>query len=185
MLFMNDQREHYTVHLAKEDFKFSAAHFTLFPDGQAELLHGHNYQVELELTGEGLDGYGLLCDFVAVKRAIRGACERLDTRTLVPRDSRELTFYQGGAGHRGEAGHDEDGMVVIYRDRRYVFPARDVLVLPLVNTSIELLARWLWHELAPGLLGTQVTGLGVSVAETAGQSCWYRAPVARVAAAES
>ncbi|MDY7093801.1 MAG: 6-carboxytetrahydropterin synthase [Acidobacteriota bacterium] len=173
---MSDPREHYTVHLAKEDFKFSAAHFTLFPDGQAELLHGHNYQVELELTGEGLDGYGLLCDFVAVKGAIRDACERLDTRTLVPRDSPELVF------HRGEAGHEEeDGMVVTYRDRRYVFPARDVLVLPVVNTSIELLARWLWHELAPGLVGSQVSVLGVSVAETAGQSCWYRAPVAQAA----
>lgn len=167
---MSDLPEHYTVHLAKEDFKFSAAHFTLFPDGQAELLHGHNYQVELELTGEGLDSYGLLCDFVAVKRAIRGACERLDTRTLVPRDSGELGLSE-----------EEDGVVVTYQDRRYVFPARDVLVLPLVNTSIELLARWLWHEMAPGLRNTQVTVLGVSVAETAGQSCWYRAPVARAA----
>jgi hypothetical protein len=31
----------YRIVLEKEDFKFSAAHFTLFADGGAELLHGH------------------------------------------------------------------------------------------------------------------------------------------------
>src|ERR1700733_13558481 len=34
----------YRMVLAKEDFKFSSAHFTLFADGSAELLHGHNYR---------------------------------------------------------------------------------------------------------------------------------------------
>lgn len=157
----------YRVLLAKEDFKFSAAHFTLFPEGKAELLHGHNYQVAVELEGEELDSYGLLCDFVRVKRAIRRLCEELDTRTLVPAHSAELTI-----------GEEGDGVTVAYRDRRYVFPARDVLVLPLINTSIELLARWLWQQLVPAVEGSPVTLLSVSVAETAGQSCWYRAPVA-------
>ncbi|MCB1057013.1 MAG: 6-carboxytetrahydropterin synthase, partial [Acidobacteria bacterium] len=132
----------------------------------AELLHGHNYQVAVELEGEALDSYGLLCDFVRVKSAIRRVCEELDTRTLVPAESSEL-----------ELGEEGDGVVVVYRDRRYVFPARDVLVLPLLNTSIELLARWFWQQLLPAVGGSPVTLLAVSVAETAGQSCWYRAPV--------
>ena len=40
----------FTVRLAKQDFKFSAAHFTLFPDGTAELLHGHNFQVAVAVA---------------------------------------------------------------------------------------------------------------------------------------
>ena len=50
-----------------------------------------------------------------------------------------------------------------------------VVVLPLVNTSIELLAEMLWHELAPALAGSAVEVLSVAVAETAGQACAYRA----------
>jgi len=38
----------FTVNLRKERNKFSSAHFTLFPDGSVEKLHGHNYFVEVE-----------------------------------------------------------------------------------------------------------------------------------------
>ena len=55
----------------------------------------------------------------------------------------------------------------------YRFPAADTLVLPLANTSIELLARMLWHDLSPHLAGSRVEALAVSVEETAGQECWY------------
>ncbi|MCB1033536.1 MAG: 6-carboxytetrahydropterin synthase, partial [Acidobacteria bacterium] len=149
-----------------EDFKFSAAHFTLFPDGSAELLHGHNYQVAVEVEGGSLNELGLLCDFAALKTEIRRCCARMDSRTLIPLRSSELVV------------RTEDGSVdVTYRDRHYRLPLRDVLLLELTNTTIELLAAMLWQELAPHLEGSRVRELGVSVAETAGQSCWYRAPL--------
>ena len=46
-------------------------------------------------------------------------------------------------------------------------------MLPLANTSIELLARMFWQDLAPHLAGSRVEALAVSVEETAGQECWY------------
>ena len=52
----------WTLALAKEDFKFSVAHFTLFGPERAETLHGHNYRVAIELTGPALDAAGLLVD---------------------------------------------------------------------------------------------------------------------------
>jgi 6-pyruvoyltetrahydropterin/6-carboxytetrahydropterin synthase len=58
-------------------------------------------------------------------------------------------------------------------DRCYSFPAADVVLLPLANTSIELLARLLWHDLAPDLRGSRVETLAVGVEESAGQLCWY------------
>ncbi len=159
-------RAEFTMHLAKEDFKFSAAHFTLFADGSAELLHGHNYQVELELVGPALDELGLLCDIARIKREIRAICAGLDSRTLIPRRSPELGLLEVG-----------DGVEVVYRDRRYVLPAKDVFFLDLTNTTIELLACFLWRELAPRLEGEGLSALGVGVAETSGQSCWYRSPL--------
>jgi 6-pyruvoyltetrahydropterin/6-carboxytetrahydropterin synthase len=155
----------FSVLLAKEDFKFSAAHFTLFPDGSAELLHGHNYQVSVELTGCGLDGHGMLCDFVHTKKAIRELCQGLDSRTLIPVGSADL-----------EVRRDGDAVEVAYQDRRYRLPAADVLLLELPNTTIELFAAMIWQQLMPELANQGLIGLAVSVAETAGQSCWYRAP---------
>ena len=156
----------YRVILAKEDFKFSAAHFTLFGDGRAELLHGHNYRVRVALGGGDLDGEGLLVDIESFKRALRGLCARLDSRTLIPGESRRLQWRSEGAS-----------IEVRFGERSYRFPAEDTLVLPLANTSIELLARMFWRELAPGLAGSRVNSLGVSVEETAGQECWYEAAV--------
>lgn len=160
--------EIYTLVLAKEDFKFSSAHFTLFSPERAELLHGHNYQVEVEIVGRRLDDEGLLVGFAEVKGAIRDLCRALDSRMLIPARSPHL-----------EIARKDGGVAVRFRSRTYSFPEDDVVLLPTVNTSIELLARHLWRELAPEIRKWQVVeALGVNVLETAGQGCWYRAPLA-------
>lgn len=154
----------YRLVLAKEDFKFSAAHFTLFGGGRAELLHGHNYRVTLELAGSEVDELGLLADLERTKAAVRRLCARLDSRTLLP------------AAGPGVAWSRQDGAVEItFGPRRYRFPEEDVLALPLANTSIELLARMLWEDLAKELAGSRVDFLAVSVEESAGQRCVYEA----------
>jgi 6-pyruvoyltetrahydropterin/6-carboxytetrahydropterin synthase len=150
--------------LAKEDFKFSAAHFTLFGGDRAERLHGHNYRVMLELGGSEVDELGLLADLERTKAAVRRLCARLDSRTLLP------------AAAPGVAWSRQDGAVEIrFGPRSYRFPEEDVLALPLANTSIELLARMLWDDLAGELRGSRVDFLAVSVEESAGQRCVYEA----------
>lgn len=156
----------YRMVLAKEDFKFSSAHFTLFGEGRAELLHGHNYRVRVELSGEDLDAEGLLVDIEIFKRTLRGLCARLDSRTLIPGESSRLCWTREG-----------EAISVRCGERVYRFPAEDTLVLPLTNTSIELLARMFWHDLAPCLAGSGVDTLAVAVEETAGQQCWYEARI--------
>lgn len=154
----------YRMALAKADFKFSCAHFTLFADGSAELLHGHNYRVRVELAGTELDDAGLLVNIEVFKRELRNLCGRLDSRTLIPAESPRLSWSRQGESVEVRCG-----------ERAYRFPAADTLLLPLANTSIELLARMLWHDLAPLLAGSRVTALAVSVQESAGQQCWYEA----------
>ena len=156
----------YTLELAKEDFKFSAGHFTLFGADEAELLHGHNYQVGVEFVGPALDDEGLLISFVTTKKVIRALCAELDTQLLIPANSSHLSFTR-------QDGHLE----IRFGERRYVMPEADVVMLPEVNTSIEVLARYLWHRLADTLDLSHLTALGVRVSETPGQTCWYRAPL--------
>ena len=159
---MSNRQPRYRIVLAKEDFKFSAAHFTLFPDGGAELLHGHNYRVRVELAGSSLDEEGLLVDIDHFKKVLRERCAHLDSRTLLPAASGRVQWTRDG-----------DAFEISCGPRRYRFPADDVLLLPLVNTSMELFARMLWEELAPALEGSRVEEMAVSVEESAGQRCWF------------
>jgi len=46
---------------------FSAAHQLRLGDGRLEPLHGHNWRVEVFLTGSGLDESGLLADFTVLQ----------------------------------------------------------------------------------------------------------------------
>ncbi|HEY4572334.1 MAG TPA: 6-carboxytetrahydropterin synthase, partial [Thermoanaerobaculia bacterium] len=102
----------YRMVLAKEDFKFSAAHFTLFSDGRAELLHGHNYRVRVELAGGDLDGEGLLVDIESFKRVLRARCAGLDSRMLIPGENARLRWER-----------QEDAVAVRFGERDYRFPA--------------------------------------------------------------
>jgi 6-pyruvoyltetrahydropterin/6-carboxytetrahydropterin synthase len=154
----------FRVVLAKEDFKFACAHFTVFAAGEAELLHGHNYRVAVELAGGRLDDHGLLLDVARFKAELRRLCAELDSHTLVPVKSPLVTVEE----------RPGDGEIEIRFDRRrYVLPAADVVLLPLVNSSIELLAEHFWRLLAPALAGGRVDTLAVSVEESAGQRCVY------------
>jgi len=156
----------FTLRLAKGDFKFSAAHFTLFSATEAEPLHGHNYRVQVEVGGDGLDELGLLIETGILKRRIRELLAGLDDRVLLAERSPLLDLAV------------EDGTVDCrYADRAYRFPEREVVLLPLVNVTMELLARMVWRRLAEDLAPGVATHLAVEIEETDGQSCRYAAPL--------
>jgi 6-pyruvoyltetrahydropterin/6-carboxytetrahydropterin synthase len=150
--------------LAKRDFKFAAAHFTLLGGAAAEPLHGHNYRVRVELAGDALGPDGMLVEAAPVKRAIRAACAKFDDRVLVPARSTRLVVTT-------VEGHVE----VAYGARRYRFPAEEVVLLPLANSSIELLAELLWRRLVPALAGSKVSWMAVAVEEAEGQRATFEA----------
>ena len=152
------------LRLAKEDFAFAAAHFTLFGDQAAERLHGHNYRVRVELSGAELDDFGFLLPVAALKARIRAVCAALDERVLIPEKSPLLELRREG-----------DAIAVSLGARPYRFPRADVALLPLPNVTIEALAQHLFSELAPSLAGGKVLRLRVEVEETAGQSAAYEA----------
>lgn len=157
------EAERWSIRLAKEDFKFSAAHFLIFPDGSKERLHGHNYRVAVELE-MGLSDDGLVADFKAVKPAIRALCNELDEFWLVPGEHPAVEIEARDDGHT----------MVTYHDCRYMAPTSEVVVLPIANTSSELFAAWIARELdrrlAPELGEGTILRLKVEVEETAGQS---------------
>ena len=157
----------FTLRLAKQDFKFSVAHFTIFAGDRAEPLHGHNYRLAIELDGAAAGEYGLLADCDDWKRAARAVCAALDDRVLI-----------AAASPHVECAGEGDDLVVRFAGRVYRFPERETLRLPIANVSMELLARWAWERLARDAAHGAVERLTVEIEETPGQLCRYTAPLA-------
>jgi len=164
--------EEYGIRVYKETFDFASAHFLIFEDGRREELHGHNYRVRVELHGE-LKG-DLVIDFKHVKPLVRAACKELDHRVLLPAENARLAIRR-----------DEDAGEIEARfagGSRFVFPAQDVIVLPVSNTSTERLARYLCGRLLPQIQAAapnaSLRAIEVEVEEASGQSGFYRTEIA-------
>jgi 6-pyruvoyltetrahydropterin/6-carboxytetrahydropterin synthase len=50
--------------------------------GKCEALHGHNWKIEVYVTGNKLDEDGLLIDFALVKKETKKALNKLDHKFL-------------------------------------------------------------------------------------------------------
>jgi 6-pyruvoyltetrahydropterin/6-carboxytetrahydropterin synthase len=61
---------------------FSSGHALRGYQGKCENVHGHNYRVKVTLAGPQLDSIGLLADFTALKRVLRGIIAVLDHQFL-------------------------------------------------------------------------------------------------------
>ncbi len=158
--------ESWSISIEKDYLKFSAAHFLIFPDGTAERLHGHNYKVTVDVHTE-LDAHGLVVNFKDIKPMVRRLCDELDEHLLIPGQHPVLraTVQQDGR------------MEIRYRERCYLVPADEVIVLPIGNTSAENLATWFARELRSRMRAAWpqlvVKRLVVGVEETPGQRGIY------------
>jgi 6-pyruvoyltetrahydropterin/6-carboxytetrahydropterin synthase len=61
---------------------FSAAHQLREFKGNCERLHGHNWKIEVYVTGRDLDDTGLLIDFKILKNQVKEILDQLDHRFL-------------------------------------------------------------------------------------------------------
>jgi 6-pyruvoyltetrahydropterin/6-carboxytetrahydropterin synthase len=152
----------YRVRLEKEHHVFSAAHFITFNGNVCERLHGHNYRVAVEVEGP-LDENQYVIDFIALRDQLKSITDELDHHVLLP-TSHPLIRVTAGE-HEVEALFKPDG-------RRWIFPRGDCVLLPLSNTTAELLARYIGERLLAAVerqIGTKPARLRVAVDENHGQ----------------
>ncbi|MEE9419451.1 MAG: 6-carboxytetrahydropterin synthase QueD [Desulfatiglandaceae bacterium] len=62
--------------------QFAAAHQLREFEGGCEKLHGHNWKIEVYISGERLGKDGLVIDFRVVKEATKRALDELDHKFL-------------------------------------------------------------------------------------------------------
>src|SRR6266404_8057176 len=151
----------YSVVVAKDYLKFAAAYFIAYP-GFREPLHGHNYQVAVRVEGK-LAETGYVLDFGLIKKLTKELVDRLDERTIIPANSDCLKIDRPSEGT----------VRIRYEGDEFVLPAADVCLVPVVHSSAEELARYIWDELAAALVARgalgEVTTMEISVAEGPGQ----------------
>ncbi len=148
------------IRLAGDDLIFSAGHFITLVGGGCERLHGHTYRVAAEIHGP-LGDEQYVVDFLAVGNALKGIVAELDHRMLLPMRHPAI---------RVSAGMGE--VEVTFAERRWVFPQDDCLLLPLANTTTELLAEYVGERLLAALvaLGETPVMVRVEIGEGSGAS---------------
>lgn len=156
----------FSIEVDKDYFNFASAHFLIFANGRRETLHGHNYQVSVSVEGE-LDRAGVVLDFITFKPLVKRVCDELDHRTLIQEGHPMLTIRRS-----------PKIIEVRYRDQRLILPRRDVIVLPIANTSTELLAEYIAGKLRRRLRqefpDAKLRRIEIGVEETRGQRGFYR-----------
>lgn len=137
---MQDPKAAYAIRLEKQAFTFCSAHFITYAGEVCEPLHGHNYRVGIEAEGP-LDENAYVLDFVATRDALAAITGELDHLMLLPTEHPEIRVetVEGPLGGRE--------VVATFRDRRWVFPAAECVLLPIANTTAELLAQWIGQRL--------------------------------------
>ena len=153
-------KEIFRVQLEKDTLVFSAAHFITFNGDVCESLHGHNYRVKCEVVGP-LDENGYVVDFIALRDALTEIIGLLDHRVLLPGEHPMI-----------KVADDEKEVLVTFESKRWIFPSEDCSILPVANTTAELLASYIGGELKArtrSLFSDQISQLIVAVDENRGQ----------------
>jgi len=153
----------FRVRVTKDHLVFSAAHFITFAGGICERLHGHNWRTAVELLGS-LDENQYVFDFIALRDALQKIVDRLDHRVLLPTKHPRIHVRER-----------ETEVEATFENRRWLFPSEDCVLLPIENTTAELIAFWIAGQLRQVINQTPhhaLEILRVEVEENFGQSAF-------------
>jgi 6-pyruvoyltetrahydropterin/6-carboxytetrahydropterin synthase len=161
------RRGDFRVSVTKDYLVFASAHFITFAGHRCEGLHGHNYRARVTVEGRLNEESWFVFDFVELKRIMRGLCDEIDHLVLLPLESDRVQVREEG----------ENVTVAVDGKPRYLFPRRDCALLPIPNTTVEMIAELLTDRLRVELDKTGVTGLTaieMEIEENFGQAATYR-----------
>lgn len=152
--------ERYHVRISKDYLVFSAGHFITYDGDICERLHGHNYRVAAEVHGP-LDENQYVVDFIALRDTLKEIVDELDHHMLLPTEHPLIQVQASDVR-----------VEVNFRDRQWVFPRDDCILLPMANTTTEQLARYIGLRLIDALqrrTGGRPDSVRISVDENYGQ----------------
>ncbi len=144
----------------KSKLDFAASHF-IPGHPKCGRLHGHCYAVHLRIHGVR-DEEGLIVDFSEIKHLIRSIIDGLDHHVMIPTKNPHLKLTN----------HDNEYEVRV-GDRRYLFPADDVVAVPVTHTTVECLTHYLLQRVCDQLPNSSsIKKLELGLDEGPGQGAW-------------
>ena len=161
--------ETFEARVTKDSLVFSAAHFITYNGNICERLHGHNWRLDVTVCGQ-LDENFYVFDFINLRDACMEIVAELDHAILLPECHLRIKV---------ETSSDGREVTARFADRRWVFPVEDCRILPVENTTAELIGRWVGRRLIETLSLHGATGiqeLRVSLEENFGQWATVRLP---------
>ncbi len=155
----------FRVTVSKDYLVFSSAHFITFRGHTCESLHGHNYRVAVTVEGPIDSECLFVIDFAILKQVVRRYVDQVDHRVLLPTRNSKLGF------------REEGGMTYVeyFGVQTYQFPTRDCAMIPIANTTAEMIAEWMAIGVRDDLLasGARISFLEIEVEESFGQVASY------------
>jgi len=120
----------FSISVDPGELHFNAAHFITF-DNCCENLHGHNFHVRIDAHGNN-DTNNLVIDFVLISRLAADICSKLNNKVLLPDESDVVRIEQ----------HD-NRVYISSHDKQFILPKDNCYLLPVSNTTAEMLAWYI------------------------------------------
>jgi 6-pyruvoyltetrahydropterin/6-carboxytetrahydropterin synthase len=162
-------RKEFKVSVTKDNIVFASAHFITLPGHRCETLHGHNYRTRVVVEGVLDPETHYVFDFAELQQMMKQVTDEIDHKVLLPLQNPKLQIEERG-----------DAVTVAHEGKlRYQFPKADCAMLPIPNTTVEMLAQYLAGCLRTELRraggnAVELRAIEVEVEENFGQSATYR-----------
>ncbi|MCB1786345.1 MAG: 6-carboxytetrahydropterin synthase [Chromatiaceae bacterium] len=136
----------YAVRVSPGELHFNAAHFITF-NGVCENIHGHNFHVRIEARGDNT-GDAFVVDFVLLNRLAAAICRELHDGVLVPQSGDEIAVEV----------RDDDLVEIRSYGKQFILSRTSCILLPIPNTTAEMLARHISDRLLTELRANEALG---------------------------
>ena len=115
--------------ISGDKLTIASAHMLVRHDKCAK-IHGHNYQVEIEIEGQ-LDENHMIIDFGLFKSNVVKMLKQFDHKIMIPSESKDLQIEIV----------EEQVIINTCEGKLYRLPKEDVVFIPIESTTVELLSK--------------------------------------------
>ncbi len=136
----------FAVRVSPGELHFNAAHFITYHQ-TCENIHGHNFHVKLEARGSNTAD-AFVIDFVLLNRLAAGICRELHDGVLVPTEGADIQVSEV----------DGDMIEIRSYNKRYILARESCILLPIPNTTAEMLALHISNRLLETLRSENALG---------------------------
>jgi len=149
------KKEKFSVVLQGENLVFSAAHFLTYNGTTRENIHGHNFKVTVQVSSYELEN-SMVIDFLILEKIVINVINELKDKLIIAQNNKNFKIEMS-----------EKQINLNYLDECISLPRRDCVLLPITNSSTELIASYIGKEVKK-MLPNENISMKISLEEAIG-----------------